>query len=431
MSDQDENRPEDIEELLKRLLSGEAINPEELAQAAGLPIDPTALAQLMNQLGAAMTQLNPNEGVNWDLALSSAREIARSGTKPVPESVGKQLAASSLTAALWLDEVTDFPQGTLEPKLLSRELWVADSIGLFKDLSSPVAERMANALSENFRENLPEEMDGMMAQASGMMKSAGSVMFAMQLGQALGKLSEEVLSGGDIGLPIFETSRAAFVPQNLSTFIEELDQESDQAYLYLAVRELAHARLFKHSKWLREYIVNLISSYAREITIDNSKIAELSENFDPNDLASIQQALEKGALIAPRTDAQTRALEAIETSLALIEGWVDCVSKKATVRLPKADAIGEAVRRRRATGGPAEKTFLTLIGLELRPRKLREASKMWEAITEAVGHERRDSIWEHPDLMPTESDIKDPASLIAKLSGGESDLDAELRDLLS
>ena len=31
-------------------------------------------------------------------------------------------------------------------------------------------------------------------------------------------------------------------------------------------------------------------------------------------------------------------------------------------------------RRRRATGGPAERTFGTLVGLELRLRKMREAA---------------------------------------------------------
>ena len=72
-------------------------------------------------------------------------------------------------------------------------------------------------------------------------------------------------------------------------------------------------------------------------------------------------------------------LERIETMLALIEGWVEAVSENATALLPKSSAIAEAVRRRRATGGPAELTFGTLVGLELKPRKVREATAMWLA----------------------------------------------------
>lgn len=433
MNDDGGQRPEDFEALLRKFLSGQPLDPEELAGAAGLGLDPKMLQDLMSQLTAAISTGNSTQGVNWELAKSQAQGIARSGSKPVAESVGREISKATVTGSLWLDESTDFGQLSIEPKLLSRELWVADSIGLFKDLANPIAERMSKALTENFQENLPEEFGGFMAQASGIMQSAGSVMFAMQLGQALGKLSEEVLSAGDIGLPIFEEARPGFVAQNLSQYVESLEEDSDQIYLYLAIRELAHSRLFKHSKWLREYVVNLITSYARDITIDNSKIMEISEDFDPNDLGNIQKALETGALISPRTESQTKALEAIETALALIEGWVDCVTNKAAVRLPRADAIAETVRRRRATGGPAEKTFLTLIGLELRPRKIREASLMWSEVTEALGIEKRDAIWSHPDLLPLASDIENPKELIARISKGESgdDFDAALRDLLS
>ncbi len=429
----DEQRPEDFESLLRRFLAGEQLDPEQIAKAAGLPVDPATLQQLLAKLTSAIVPGEASEGLNWSLVETQAKQIANQGSKKVSESVAKSISNAMATGSLWLDEVTEVASITSEPKLLSRELWVVDSLGLFKDLATPVANRMSEALTENFQENLPEEFSGFMSQASGIMKSAGSVMFAMQMGQALGRLSEEVLSAGDIGLPIFKEPRPAFVAQNLAELVESLEEESDQVYFYFVVRELAHARLFKQSKWLREYTVNLITAYAREISIDNTRIVEMSENFDPNEIGNIQKAFESGALIAPRTPAQTVALERIETVLALIEGWVDCVTQKATVRLPRSAAIAELVRRKRSSGGPAEKTFLTLIGLELRPRKLREASAMWNAITDAVGIQKRDAIWSHPDLLPTEADIADPTALIAKLSNGapEDDMDAALRDLLS
>jgi putative hydrolase len=429
----DEQRPEDFEALLRRFLAGEPLDPEQIAKAAGLPVDPATLQQLLSKLTAAIVPGEATEGLNWSLVETQAKQIANQGSRQVSESVAKSISNAMATGSLWLDEVTEVASITSEPKLLSRELWVADSLGLFKDLATPVANRMSEALTENFQENLPEEFSGFMSQASGIMKSAGSVMFAMQMGQALGRLSEEVLSAGDIGLPIFKEPRPAFVAQNLAELVESLEEESDQVYFYFVVRELAHARLFKQSKWLREYTVNLITAYAREISIDNTRIVEMSENFDPAEIGNIQKAFESGALIAPRTPAQTIALERIETVLALIEGWVDCVTQAATVRLPRSSAIAELVRRKRSSGGPAEKTFLTLIGLELRPRKLREASAMWNAITDAVGIQKRDAIWSHPDLLPTEADIADPSALIAKLSNGapEDDMDAALRDLLS
>ena len=144
--------------------------------------------------------------------------------------------------------------------------------------------------------------------------------------------------------------------------------------------------------------------------------------------------LMSGELIPPKSDEQLAALARLETMLALIDGWVDVITAAATVRLPRSAAIAETVRRRRAAGGPAESAFATLVGLELRPRRLREAAAMWRQVTEAVGAEKRDALWFHPDLVPTSEDITDPTALIARITAGEApldDVDRALEDLLN
>jgi putative hydrolase len=271
--------------------------------------------------------------------------------------------------------------------------------------------------------------------ASDIMRSAGAMMFAMQIGEALGQLSKEALTGTEIGLPIYVEQRPAFVLQNLTDFIKslELGPDQDQAFIYLMLRELAHIRLFKHSKWLREKVVAQIREYAAGISFDTSAMEALSEEFDPQNPAELQQALESGAFLASRSESQQVALDIIETNLALIEGWVDAVTSEAAKRLPKGEAIREAVRRRRATGGPAERTFQSLVGLELRPKRMREASALWKAIGEAVGTEKRDSLWDHPDFLPTAKDIDSPDKFVAKVKNdlGVGDaMDQAIRDLL-
>jgi putative hydrolase len=107
--------------------------------------------------------------------------------------------------------------------------------------------------------------------------------------------------------------------------------------------------------------------------------------------------------------------------LALVEGWVDTVVNAAAKgRLPSSVKLAEAVRRRRATGGPAERTFATLVGLELRPRRLREAATLWTSLGEARGNDGRDDIWAHPDLMPTHEDLDDPIGFV---EGKSADFD--------
>ncbi len=424
--------PEDFQKFLRDFLEkgAQGIDAEKLAEAAGLPKDPRVLAELINQLQSA---LGKSGGVNWKVAADQARALAAQNSQPISENARKSINDALGIGTLWLNQATDIAELTIEPKFLSRELWVQDALPLFQDLASPVANRMGEALSENLQQNAPEEMTGMLGNASEMMKSLGGALFAMQLGQSLGKLSSEVISGGDIGLPIFPEQRAAFIPQNLEAYVNDLDVESDQVYIYLAVRELAHARLFKHSKWLREHVINQITNYAAGIKIDNDIVQEIARDFDPSNTEEIQAALREGAFIAARTPEQSKALESIETMLALIEGWVDAVTDQTTQLLPKSIAIGEAVRRRRASGGPAEKTFGTLVGLELRPRKLREAGQLWKELGHRLGNSKRDAIWNHPDLLPTAAEIENPALLIDRLgsdSTGDDDMDRELRKLL-
>jgi putative hydrolase len=88
------------------------------------------------------------------------------------------------------------------------------------------------------------------------------------------------------------------------------------------------------------------------------------------------------------------------------------VDTAAADRLPQASALAEAIRRRRASGGPAERTFATLVGLELRPRRLREAAAIWRGLTDARGIDGRDAVWAHPDLLPTADDFDDPDGFV-------------------
>ena len=437
MSDQHDGEgqePQDFEAFMREFLEkgSDGMDLEKLAKAAGLPNDPAQIAAMLSQLRGALNQMNAEGGgVNFKMTEDQARQLAAQGSKPITDEARKELTDALSIAGLWLNQATSISELTIEPKLLSRELWVQDAMPLFQALSAPVADRMSAALSESLQENAPDELSPMLSNATSMMKTLGGALFAMQLGQSLGKLSTEVLTGGDIGLPIFAEQRAAFVVQNLEFYVNELDVERDQVFIYLAVRELAHARLFKQSKWLREHVINQITQYAAEIKIDAEHIAEATRDFDPNDTAALQEAFQSGAFIAPRNDEQNRALESIENILALIEGWVDAVTDQATALLPKSIAIGEAVRRRRATGGPAEKTFGTLVGLELRPRRLREAANLWREIGHRLGNEKRDALWEHPDLLPSAEEIVNPDLLFARLSGqGGDNFDQELRDLL-
>ena len=443
----DRDKPEDeFREMLRDFLAGNTnIDPAKLAGAAGLPNDPEMVSQLIAQLQNALQ--NSGDGINWGLALEQAKGIAGRGTVVSLPAERSQLEQAFHVASLWLDEVTSISQLTEAPKLMSRQEWVTATMSVWTQLAEPVAGSIANSLTDVLSDHAPddtssEEYEEMIAGASKLMRNVGGTLFAMQLGQVVGQLASEVVSGGDIGIPLLDGSdgsdgtgqQAAILPQNVLGFSAGLDIPVDQVQLALAVRELAHARLFRHAKWLRLQLLTSITEFAKGIHIDTTRLEELASGFDPNNPEELREAMTSGALIPPKTPDQLAALGRMETVLALVEGWVDVVTAEATKRLPSSVAIAETVRRRRASGGPAESAFATLVGLELRPRRLREAAAMWQAVTDAVGHDKRDDLWSHPDLVPTGEDIDDPSSLIARITASKpapDDVDQAIEDLLN
>ena len=409
----DETPDEHFEELLRRMLGGGGpIDPAQFEQLTGMPLDPAMMAMVQQQLRGAMAA---GDGIPWEAAERQALQLARADGVSVSSGDRVDLDGALTLANLWLAEATVISDLTEPPRIITRAEWVTATLPVWQEFAEPVATSITDALTRTLAEQAPEELKPLLQGAGKVMRSLGGSLFATQLGQVVGQLSTEVISGGDVGIPVMPAGDAAIVPQNFADFGRDLDIASDQLALAVAVRELAHARLFRHAKWLRLHVLSQVTEFARGIDVDTDALEGLASRFDPSHPEELRIALESGALLPQPTEAQRGALARLENLLATVEGWVDVVTEDATARLPKAAAIAETVRRRRATGGPAEQALASLVGLELRPRRLREAAAMWRALTDAVGVEARDSLWDYADFMPMSGDIDDPSQLIESL----------------
>ncbi|HVB41534.1 MAG TPA: zinc-dependent metalloprotease [Streptosporangiaceae bacterium] len=391
--------------------------------------DPQQFAEALRQFADLMAyQGGP---VNWDLAKNIARQtVAAKGDPSVLDKERASVIEALRLADLWLEDATTLPSGIRSVTAWSRSEWVEATMPVWVTLCQPIAERAVDTMgsmlsvSQDDLENLPPEMRSAMAALTGgagglgglgeMMRRVGGMMVGGQAGAAVGALAEEIISSSDIGLPIGPPGTAALLPAGVAAFGAGLSVNSDEVQLFLALREAAHHRLFSHVPWLRSRLLSAVEDYARGIKIDPEALREAMPQIDPANPEAMNEALSGAMLFHPEeTDAQKAALTRLETLLALVEGWVATVVADATSdRLPQAGALAEAIRRRRATGGPAERTFATLVGLELRPRRLREAAAIWRGLTDARGVDGRDQIWSHPDLLPTAEDLDDPDGFV-------------------
>jgi putative hydrolase len=347
--------------------------------------------------------------VNWELARQLAVSALGGEQQPVTDADRAAVEDAVRLADLWLDEATDLPSGVNAVQAWTRLDWIEKTLPVWSLLCDPVAARVVAAMSSAIPAEQLAEMGAAGNPLAGIMTQVGGLMFGAQVGQGLGGLAQEVVAATDIGVPLGPIGVAALIPQNVAAFGAGLERPDDEVRLYLALREAAHQRLFSHVPWLRQRLLDTVEAYSRGISVDMSAIERAMGEMDPSNPESLQNALTGGLFAPEETPEQLAALRRLETLLALVEGWVDAVvAAAAGERMPGADALREASRRRRASGGPAEQTFATLVGLELRPRRLREAAALWWSVTEKHGVAGRDAIWSHPDLLPSADDLDDP-----------------------
>jgi putative hydrolase len=371
---------------------------------------------MLHHLGDLMAgQSGP---VNWNVAEQAALQAigADAGTSAADADA---VADAVRLADVWLDAHTTLPSGVASTEAWSRRRWLRATRPAWAELVEPVAARVTAAMGEA----LPDEMRGSALPLLGMMQQIGGLMFGGQVGHALGSLAQEVLGATDVGLPLGPAGVAALLPENVAAFGAGLGVPADEVRIYLATREAAHHRLFSHVPWLRGRLFTAVHDYADGITIDMSRLEDLSSRLDPSDAESLQRAVAEGLFEPETTPAQQVALSRLEAQLALVEGWVDAVTLAAAgSSLPSIAALNETMRRRRATGGPAEQTFASLVGLQLRPRRLRDAAALWALLADRRGVDGRDAVWGHPDLMPAADDLDDPFAFVERSGGPDLDL---------
>ncbi|MFU0567338.1 zinc-dependent metalloprotease [Gardnerella leopoldii] len=379
--------------------------------------------------------------INRKLAQSIALQHANGDQGNVNADVADATRRSLSQANLWLDITCNFNPAPGTPEVLSRADWVEKTLEAWVKFANPVAksvnEALTSVIEERFRDVDDAEVKGLFAgvvpiplpegmnNPAQLMKLLGNTSFAMQLGQAAGALSHEVHGSFDQGLALLQNPAGGLIPYNCIEYAKVWELDITEVMNYLALREAAHARLFASAPWLMPRFEALIIKYANGISIDLEAMEEQLRDVETMNPEAISGAVNLQNIGSNDSEEQRQALHSLETLLALVEGWVDCVTwQSGMAHIVHIEQLREMMRRERAAGGPAEVTFESLLGLHLRPRRMREASQLWEKLTRERSIEERDSLWSHPDLLPTlpeASEVTKDASNESKVGNDAGD----------
>ena len=368
-----------------------------------------------------MMQAGANQGAGFEGAKQIARNlVVQAGDASVSENEKTAVNKAVSLAQTWLDAVTSFPAHTTQSFAWSRSEWIETTMPIWQRLVEPIAKKVQGNLGTNLEglvqgEGLPPEMMAMITPMMEALKPMSTAMFNMQVGNGIGELAKDVLSSNEIGLPLTNFLIPALLPRNIREFAQGINLEESEVLLFLSIREAAASRLFANTGWLGRRLLGAFEEYAQGIGINTEKINQAMQEIDPMNPESLQQILGAGVFEAELTTGQKNALNRIEFLLALIEGWVEQVTLAAAEgKLTNLVALKETMRRRRAAGGPAEKTFSALMGLQLRPKLNREAAEFFEKYSQLKSNEERDQLWSHPDLLPSPEQLENVEEFIAQ-----------------
>lgn len=453
MNEDETPGPTPFDEFLRKLLGDEAAEEASRAmRAQGFDLsklpegfsDPAAMKAAANQFQFLMD--STTGPVNWRLVTDSARQQIYASGDPALSAAQADRARTAMTVAdLWLDTTSDFTPGSVERKAWTRSEWVDATLDTWKRICEPVAANVSRALGEELgsqfpseaigEEDLPSGLAQMIDQTRSMMPKLSAMMFAAQIGRALTALASEALGSTDVGIPLAKGPTTGLVVSNIEAFGDGLDIPFDEVLQFVAVRECAHRRLFASVPWLEGDLIRAVERYSANIEVDMTAITDAARLVDPSDPSSIEEALSGGVFELSISAEQRRALERLETILALIEGWVEVVTAQAIAPyLPHADQLREMMRRRRASGGPAEQVLGTLIGLKMRPRRARDAAKIFTLVEAEQGTAARDALWSHPDMVPSAAELDSPDTFLTIRRAAQeqdADIDAALDALLA
>ena len=421
---------------------------KRMMEQLGLNADELNLDELMKQMQRLQTSGGIRFGFTpadqdpeaaWRTTITAARHLA-SELGPDPSlSPGERLAIvdAERLAQSWLDPVTQFTSSGTPLVTQRREEWIEATSEGWRRLVEPIIDGLADALQRGTAVPENPQFADFSSMLAPMMRTSASLIYRDRLSKVLASVAGSTLTGSEVGISLTRGTAVTVLPANVAEFTRDLDLPDGDVMLYLLLREAARQRLFQGVSWLSPQLEALLAHYAREIRIDFEALSsQLEIGDDEVSLEEIVAVGEKvrGSFFKPAsTELQLEILGRLEVLLALIEGWVDHVTNRAASSwMTNATQLDEVVRRRRASADPTREVFRDLLGLELRPRLIRDAENLWAAMEHRHGALERDGVWQHPDMLPTARHLEDPLSYVHPAHRDEDDgeFDAELRKLL-
>jgi coenzyme F420 biosynthesis associated uncharacterized protein len=323
----------------------------------------------------------------------------------VPD-LGVDLAAMSANAEAQVGAYTGLtlPGPAPEPEMIDRVTWAEINLDTLSGFIDPVAERLSDRL-------------GSAGPFAGALRAATGATLSAEVGLVAGYMSQRVLGQYELSLLQPEQpARLLFVGPNLVKAVGEMQLDRDSFLAWIVFHEVTHVFQLAGVPWLRPYLADLLRQYLETVEVSIEKGAAGGLPSLPNPSAIVDAYREGGLAALIQTQEQRGIMNQLQAVMAVIEGYSEHVMDAVGERvLPGYEKLREAMDRRRASRSAPQKILERLLGLDLKMRQYVLGKQFSDAVEKQAGIATLNRVWEAPELLPTLTELENPASWIARV----------------
>jgi coenzyme F420 biosynthesis associated uncharacterized protein len=342
--------------------------------------------------------------VDWSLAKQVARFAANAGTRAELGDVDFARLAGEAERHL-IDYTSLEPAEPVPaPQVVTRPEWAEANVDLLARLLDPVAARLGGRL-------------GAAGPLAGPLRVVAGSTVAAEVGLVVGYMSQRVLGQYELSLLEPEVApRLLFVGPNLARTLDELEVDRESFLGWIVLHELTHVLQFSGVPWLRPHLAGLLRAYLDSVEMRIERGAAGGMPSLPS-LSRLVELFREGGLIAlVQSQDERRMMDDVQAAMSVVEGYsehvMDAVGEHV---LASYEGLRAAMEARRRSRSAPERVLQRLLGFDLKMRQYELGKAFCDTVVAKRGIATLNRVWERPESLPTNAELRDPARWISRL----------------
>jgi coenzyme F420 biosynthesis associated uncharacterized protein len=348
--------------------------------------------------------MTASEMIDWELAISVGSRLAGPGPevgRAEADAVVAELREDAGRSTSLVREYTGLvaAERTAPLYVVDRPGWIRANTESFDVLHSPMVAKMTE------KKGPP----------TGVSKAVGSRVTGAEVGAVLGFLGGKVLGQFD---PFRDPDgRLLLVAPNIVHVERELGANPTDFRLWVCLHEETHRVQFTAVPWLRDHMVERVRTLATDLVPDPESLQETFSRLS-HQLPDAFRSGGAGLTDLITTPEQRAELAKVTAVMSLLEGHADVVMDEVGPQvIPSVAQIRDKFNQRRKGVGAFDRMLRRLLGLEAKMRQYRDGAVFVREVTDTVGVDGFNRVWDSPENLPLPAEIEKPASWVARVHG--------------